>query len=286
MENAVVINNLSKEYGDFRLNHISFSVPKGCITGLIGENGAGKSTTIKAMLDMIRKDSGTIELLGMNIEQDEKEIKEQLGVVMEECHFHDSLNLRQVEKIMAAIYKNWDEVLFWEYASKFELPRDKKIKEFSKGMTMKLGIIAALSHHPKLLILDEATSGLDPVVRDEILDLLFAFIEDGEHSVLISSHITSDLDKVADYIAMLHKGRLLFMEEKDRLLEDLGVLRCGEEDFKKLQDLPAVRIRRNPFGVEALIHEKDEIRRRCPELVVDDTNIEEIMLFYVRGNEK
>lgn len=286
MEYAVRIQNLSKQYPDFSLNNISLDIPKGSIMGLIGENGSGKSTTIKAMLDIVKRDTGEVEILGMDIREREQDIKEEIGAVFSESQFHDFLNAVQISGIMKRIYKNWDEELFSSYLSRFALPEKKKVKEYSRGMTMKLAIAAALSHHPKLLILDEATSGLDPVARDEILDLFFEFIEDGEHSVLIASHITSDLDKVADYITMIHNGSILFSEEKDQLLEDMGILRCGEEAFAGLSGVRIVGVRRNPYGVEALIHGRDIVKRRYPELVVDRTNIEEIMLYSVRRDRK
>ena len=286
MEYAVRIKNLSKQYPDFSLNNISLDIPMGSIMGLIGENGSGKTTTIKAMLDIVKRDAGDVEILGMDIREREQEVKEEIGVVFGESQFHDFLSAVQISGIMKRVYKNWDEELFSSYLSRFALPEKKKVKEYSRGMAMKLAIAAALSHHPKLLILDEATSGLDPVARDEILDLFFGFIEDGEHSVLIASHITSDLDKVADYVTMIHNGSILFSEEKDQLLEDMGILRCGEEELAGLTDVHVVGVRKNPYGVEALIRGREYVKRRYPELVVDRTNIEEIMLYSVRRDRK
>lgn len=282
MEYAVRVNNLCKDYPDFSLHDISLDIPMGSIMGLIGENGSGKSTTIKAMLDVVKRDSGDVEILGLNLKEREQDIKEEIGVVFGDSQFPDFLTAGQISGILGNVYKKWDGALFTSYLSRFSLPEKKRVKEYSRGMAMKLAIAAALSHHPRLLILDEATSGLDPVARDEILDLFFDFIEDGEHSVLIASHITSDLDKVADYITMIHEGRILFTEEKDALLEDLGVLRCGEAEFARLKDIRTVGSRRNPYGMEALIHGREEVKMRYPELVVDRTNIEEIMLYCVR----
>ena len=286
MEYAVRIKNLSKQYPDFSLNNISLDIPMGSIMGLIGENGSGKTTTIKAMLDIVMRDAGDVEILGLDIREREQEVKEEIGVVFGESQFHDFLSAVQISGIMKRVYKNWDEELFSSYLSRFALPEKKKVKEYSRGMAMKLAIAAALSHHPKLLILDEATSGLDPVARDEILDLFFGFIEDGEHSVLIASHITSDLDKVADYVTMIHNGSILFSEEKDQLLEDMGILRCGEEELAGLTDVHVVGVRKNPYGVEALIRGREYVKRRYPELVTDRTNIEEIMLYSVRRDRK
>lgn len=285
MEYAIKIRNLTKRYGDFCLDHINLNVPMGSIVGLIGENGAGKTTTIKALLNIAKPDGGQIEILGKSLLENEKEIKEQIGVVLGESHFHEFLNACEVGHIMRNIYCNWDDEAFSSWLSKFSLPEKKKLKEYSKGMKMKLSIAAALSHHPKLLILDEATSGLDPVIRDSILDIFFEFIEDGEHSVLISSHITSDLDKVADYVAMIHQGRILFSEEKDVMLEDMGVLRCRKDELKNLHDIEIIGTRQNAYGTECLVKNREQVKRQYPGLVVDRTNIEEIMLFYVRGME-
>lgn len=285
MEYAVNIKGLSKAYKDFALKDVNLALPKGAIMGLIGENGSGKSTTIKAMLDIVKRDSGTVEILGLNLDTDEKAIKEQIGVVWGESHFHEFLNASQVSNMLGKIYKDWDCDLFSDYLRRFSLPEKKKIKEYSKGMQMKLSIAAALSHHPRLLILDEATSGLDPVVRDEILTMFFDFIEDGEHSILISSHITSDLDKVADYITMIHNGAILFSETKDFLLEDMGVLRCGREELDRMDELDIVGVRSSLYQCECLVRNRHAVQEKYPHMIIDRTNIEEIMLFYVRRQE-
>ncbi|WP_286947685.1 ABC transporter ATP-binding protein, partial [Acetobacterium sp. UBA5834] len=218
MTNAIEIKNLNKNYQDFQLKDVSFKVPRGSIVGFIGENGAGKTTTIKAILNLIKRDGGTIEMLGMDNLKDEKKIKASVGVVMDGCNFHDNLKTGDISKMLASIYKNWNQKLYQQYLKKFKLPENKIIKEFSRGMKMKLQIAVALSHEPELLILDEATSGLDPIVREEILDVFMEFIQDEEHAILISSHITSDLDKIADYIVFIHQGEILLDEEKETLL--------------------------------------------------------------------
>ena len=286
MEYLIEVKNLNKTYPGFSLKDVSFKVPGGCIMGLIGENGAGKSTTIKAILDLIHTDSGNIRVLGKDIRKKGKEIREDIGVVLDGASFHETLRAKEIGKFMGKIYQNWDEKYYQRLLKTFNIPGNKPIKNFSTGMKMKLMIVAAMAHHPKLLILDEATSGLDPVARDEILDLFFGFIEDGEHSVLIASHITSDLDKVADYVTMIHNGSILFSEEKDQLLEDMGILRCGEEELAGLTDVHVVGVRKNPYGVEALIRGREYVKRRYPELVTDRTNIEEIMLYSVRRDRK
>jgi len=285
MINAIEIKNLNKNYQDFQLKDVSFKVPKGSIVGFIGENGAGKTTTIKAILNLVKRDGGTIEMLGMDTLKDEKKIKASVGVVMDGCNFHDNLKTGDISKMLGSIYKNWNQKLYQQYLKKFKLPENKIIKEFSRGMKMKLQIAVALSHEPELLILDEATSGLDPIVREEILDVFMEFIQDEEHSILISSHITSDLDKIADYIVFIHQGEILLDQEKENLLSKMGVLKCGEEDFRKLEGDEYIRYRKNQFSFEVLVNDKVAIRKKYPEAVVDGVTIEQIMLFYIRGGK-
>ncbi|MDO9492124.1 ABC transporter ATP-binding protein [Acetobacterium sp.] len=285
MTNAIEIKNLNKKYKDFQLKDVNFKVPRGSIVGFIGENGAGKTTTIKAMLNLVKRDEGTIEMLGMDTLKDEKKIKESVGVVMDGCNFHDNLKTGDISKMLNSIYKNWNTQLFQNYLKKFILPENKIIKEFSRGMKMKLQIAVALSHEPELLILDEATSGLDPIVREEILDVFMEFIQDEKHAILISSHITSDLDKIADYIVFIHQGEILLDEEKETLLSKMGILKCGEEDFRKLESDEYIRYRKNQFSFEVLVNDKVAIRKKYPDAVVDGVTIEQIMLFYVRGEK-
>lgn len=285
MEYAIHIEGLSKSYKDFSLKNVDLALPPGSIMGLIGENGAGKSTVIKSMLDIVKRDSGTVRILGRDMDTDAKSIKEQIGVVLGESHFHEFMNAMQISNMLGAIYKSWDQELYLDSLKRFSLPEKKKLKEYSKGMMMKLSIAAALSHRPRLLILDEATSGLDPVARDEILDLFFEFIEDGERSILISSHITSDLDKVADYITMIHQGQILFTQEKDSLMEDMGVVKCSREELEQLQGLDIVGLRPSAYQTECLVRNRLAVQERYPELVADRANIEEIMLFYIRGQK-
>lgn len=285
MTNAIEIKNLNKNYQDFQLKDVSFKVPRGSIVGFIGENGAGKTTTIKAILNLVSRDEGTIELLGMDSLTDEKKIKESVGVVMDGCNFHDNLKTGDISKMMKSIYKNWNQQMFQHYLKEFKLPDNKIIKEFSRGMKMKLQIAVALSHEAELLILDEATSGLDPIVREEILDVFMEFIQDEKHAILISSHITSDLDKIADYIVFIHQGEILLDEEKETLLSQMGVLKCSEADFRKLEGNEFIRYRKNQFSFEVLVNDKVAIRKKYPEAVVDGVTIEEMMLFYIRGEK-
>lgn len=285
MEYAINVTGLCKSYQDFALDNVSFAVPKGSIMGFIGENGAGKSTTIKAMLNLIHRDAGTVEILGMVLDGHEKEIKERIGVVFDECCFHDNLTPADISKILGNIYQNWDGKLYQKYLVQFGLDEKKKIKEFSRGMKMKLGIAAALAHRPDVLILDEATSGLDPIVREEILDIFLDFIQDENHAILISSHITSDLDKIADYLTFIHHGRIILSSGRDDLMDSMGIVKCGAEDLVKIEQDQIIRYRKNQFGCEVLIRNKRSFAVGHPEMVIDPVTTEAIMLFYSRGEE-
>jgi ABC-2 type transport system ATP-binding protein len=283
MSYAIEVNGLSKQYTNFNLDNVSFSVPKGSIMGFVGENGAGKTTTIKSILNLIHKDGGDIKIFGLDHVKEEQKIKEQIGVVFDESYFHDFLTIKDITKIMGRIYSNWSNETFESYVSRFKLPKDKIVKDFSRGMKMKLTIAVALSHEAKILILDEATSGLDPIIRDEILDIFLDFIQDEEHTILLSSHITSDLEKVADYITFIHDGKIIFSESKDDLIYQYGVVRCNKDDYDKLDKKHIVGVRKNKFGYEVMINNKREIERQHRDFVVDSTTIEEIILFKVRG---
>ena len=285
MKNALEISHLTKDYGSFKLDDVSLTVPGGTIMGLIGENGAGKSTTIKCILNLIRRDGGEIQVLGMDNLRDERAVKQQVGVVLDESTFHDTLKAPNVGKILSKIYKSWDSALFGQYLRKFDLPGDKMIKAYSRGMKMKLSIAAALAARPRLLILDEATGGLDPVVRDEILDEFLAFIQDEDHAILISSHITSDLEKAADYVTYLHQGRVALQGAKDELLERYGRLICARGDLAAVDPGFIVGQRVSQFGCEALIKDRRAFARLYPGLTVDPVTLEEIMVFTVRGDK-
>ena len=250
--NAIEIKGLKKNYRDFKLGPIDLTLPQGCIMGLIGENGAGKSTTIKAMLGMITA-GGSIRLLGQDIGGDAAALKQDIGVVPDEIGLPEMLNARQIEKIMRDTFTNWRTDVFNDYLKQFNLPEKKAFKEYSKGMKMKLGIAIALSHEAKLLILDEPTSGLDPLVRDEIVNILNDFTRDESRAILISSHIVSDLEKICDYIAFLHKGRMMLCEEKDRLLEQYGVLHTTADVLNELEDGAVIGKRVTDYGAEAIV---------------------------------
>ncbi|SHH65378.1 ABC-2 type transport system ATP-binding protein [Anaerosphaera aminiphila DSM 21120] len=277
--NAIEIKNLCKSYGDFSLDNVSFNVEQGSIMGLIGENGSGKTTIIKSILSIIKHD-GEISVLGGEIDED---IKQKIGVVFDDAFISNYLTVKEVGKVLSGIYKNWDMEYYNYLLGEFKLPEDKMIKNFSKGMVVKIKIACALSSRPKLLILDEPTSGLDPVIRDEILDIFYDFIEDEEHTILISSHITSDLEKIADYITFIDNGKVLLSKGKDELIEDYGVLKCSEEDLKTVDKAYIERVRREKYSVEALINNKDKFKSNYPNLIVDRVNIDEIMVFYIKG---
>ncbi len=285
MKNAIEVSGLTKDYGTFQLD-VSFTVPGGSIMGLIGENGAGKSTTLKAMLGLIRPDGGSVKLLGQDAAEDDGSLKEEIGVVFDECPFHDQMNASMVNGILAGIYSKWDRELFAGYLEKFDLPANKKLKEFSRGMKMKLSIAAALSHRPRLLLLDEATSGLDPVMRDEILDEFLAFISDEEHAILVSSHITSDLEKAADYITYLHKGKIAMSGARDELLESHGKLVCTREELAGVDRDYIMGTRISQYSCEALVRNRVDFRRRYPNLTVDPVTLDDLMIFTVRGDAR
>lgn len=276
--NALEIKNLTKKFPDFTLENLNLTLPAGCILGLIGENGAGKSTTIKLILDIIHKDSGTITILGRD-NRDHLEIaKEDIGVVMDELGIPTCLNTREVGKVMAGIFRNWDDTAYRGYLKELDIPENKTFKDFSRGMKMKLGIAIALSHKAKLLLLDEATSGLDPVARDQVVDMLEDFTRDESHAVLISSHIVSDLEKLCDYIAFLHKGKLMLMEEKDVLLEQYGIIHCEKERLDALDGDAILHRKNSPYGCEALVR-RDDVPA---DLRVSPVSIEELFVYMVK----
>lgn len=283
MENAIEIRNLSKEYRDFSLKNLSLNVPRGTVLGLIGENGAGKSTLIQSMLGLIKAEYEKIELLGKQLRNQEKEIKEDIAVIFDVSHYNPEYTPAFIGKMLKKVYRNWDMEKYDAYLSRFGLPADKKLKKFSKGMKMKLEFAIAFSHKPRLLILDEATSGLDPVFRDEILELIREFTEEEDHTVVMSSHITSDLDKVADYIAFLHEGKLQFVKSYDELQNDYGVLHCGKDFFESLRDEDIVSFKKEPYEYKVLVRNRNGILSVFPDLEMEKASVEDIMLMYVKG---
>ena len=276
--NALEIKNLTKSFTGFKLDNLSLTLPSGCIMGLIGENGAGKSTTIKLILDMIHKDSGTITILGKDNEDNIQFTKEDVGVVMDDAGIPECLTTKQVGKVMKHTFRNWDDAEYARLLRKLSLPDNKPFKDFSRGMKMKLGIAIAMSHGSKLLLLDEATSGLDPVARDEVVEMFCDFTRDENHSILISSHIVSDLEKLCDYIAFLHNGKLLLCEEKDQLLAEYGILHCTAEQLKELPPEAVKHKKESPYGVEAMV------RRNAisADMNISPISIEELFVFMVK----
>lgn len=281
--NAIEIRNLSKHYKDFSLENLNLDLPYGCVLGLVGENGAGKSTTIRLIMDALERDGGTVTVLGTDNKSKEfQALKEDIGVVLDETFVPEIINAKQLGKIMAGTYKNWDQSAYDGWIKRFSLPLDKKFKDYSRGMTMKLGIAAALSHHAKLLLLDEATGGLDPMVREELLEVFADFAAEEGHAVLLSSHIVSDLERICDYIAFLHKGKLALCEEKDVLLDKYGILKCSKEQFANIPEEAVHGTRIGTYGVEALV-ERDFMPR---DAVIDRASLEDIILYMVKGEKQ
>ena len=283
MTNAFMVSGLTKTYQDFVLDHVSFTVPSGSIVGLIGENGAGKSTTINAALGLIQKEDGVVSIL--DSEELDGDVKEQIGVVFDGSNYPEILSPRKLDRVMKNIYRTWDEQAYLRLLKQFSLPSDKQIKQFSKGMKMKLAISVAFSHHSRLLVLDEATSGLDPVVRDDILDMLLDFVQDEEHSILVSSHITSDLEKIADYIVFIHDGKVVFEKPKDELTEQYGIIKCGAAQFDALDKSDIISYRKMDYGWQILVSDRERMQKKYPKALVVPATIDEIMLLYVKGEK-
>ena len=279
--NVIELNNVVKDYGDFKLDNISFTVPKGSVCGFIGQNGAGKTTTIRLMLEVIKADSGEIKLFGEDVKGNAPRLREDIGVVYDEMGFHEFMTGKDINIMMKHIYKNWDENVFFDYLKKFSLPSKKKCRDFSRGMRMKLQIAVALSHNAKLLVMDEPTAGLDPIVRNEILDIFREFVLEEDHSIFISSHITGDLEKIADEVVFIDGGKLFLQGNKDEILERHGVLKCRKDEIDSISKSLIVGVQEGAFGVDVLINDMKAAAKLYPELVIDRTSLEEIMLFYV-----
>lgn len=278
MSNALEVKGLTKFFPGFALKDVSITLPTGCIMGFIGENGAGKSTALRLILGLLRPDTGSIQVLGKTDFANDRALKEHIGVVMDECGFPENLTLSDINAILRRCYRTWDERRFLSFATRFQLPERKSIKTFSRGMKMKLSIAAALSHDSRLLILDEATSGLDPIVRDEILDVFLDFIQDETHSILISSHILSDLEKICDYITFIHQGKILLSSAKDELLSQYAIAKGSAKAIAAIESYAVVGVRSSAFGAEALV------KRIAlpPDIVSDPATLEEIMLYFVK----
>ena len=285
MNSTLILKNVNKKYekSNFAIKDISFSIPEGSIVGFIGENGAGKSTTMNCILNVIRRDSGTIEIFGREMTDEDIDIRENIGVVYDSNNFPEYLTARQLADILGRIYSKWDDFCFEQFLRRFGLPESQRIKTYSRGMSMKLAIAVALSHDSKLLILDEATSGLDPIMRDEILDVLLEFVKQENHSILLSSHITSDLEKIADYIVFIHNGEIILNKTKDELIYEYGVIRCSENDFHNILSEDILSSMKKDYQIDVLIKNKKLMEKKYKNLIIDSVSLDEIMLLLVKG---
>lgn len=286
MENIIEIKNLKKRYDEkFALGELDIEIPKGTIVGLIGENGAGKTTLIKSMLNIIKIDSGDIKIFGKDYKKLETDIKEDIGVVLDNMFFPEILNAKDINISMKDIYKNWDSNLYFSYLKEFGLPDDKPIKSMSKGMRKKLEIAVALSHKPKLLILDEPTSGLDPVVRNEVLELFLDFIKDEHHTILLSTHITSDLEHIADQIVFIDQGKIVMNQVRDDLIDCYGILKCDFKDFELIEKEDILRYKKNKYDVHVLVSDRTKMSKKYKNCVMDKITLEELMVLMIKGEK-
>lgn len=280
MENCIEIKDLTCRYPKFTLENINLTVPCGTVMGLIGENGAGKTTMIKAILGLLKPESGRVTVFGDRAGELSKETKEQIGVVFDEMPFPENLTAKQLDKVLEGIFKSWDSCKYYSFLDKFGLPTDKKLKSFSRGMQMRISIAAALSHNPRLLVLDEPTGGLDPVIRSEILDMLLEFMQDETHSILISTHITSDLEHIADYISFIHGGRLIFTQERNQMKDQHRIMKCSDEELARIDPEDIIGMRKGRFSNEVLTKSGE----KYPDIAQDIPSIDEIMVYYVKEN--
>lgn len=284
--NAIEIKNLKKRYDEkFELGEIDLKIPNGIIVGLIGENGAGKTTLLKSILNIIKIDSGNINIFGKDYIKDEESIKEDIGIVLDNSFFPELLTAKDINSVMKDIYKNWDNELFNKYIKDFDLPTNKSLKTLSKGMRKKLEIAVALSHHPKLLILDEPTSGLDPVVRNEVLDIFMDFIEDETHTILLSTHITSDLEHIADHIVFIDQGKILLDKNRNEIIDTYGILKCDIKDFDKIDKNDIVSYKKTKYSYEILIKDRQKLKNKYKNYVIDKITIEDLMVIMIKGEK-
>lgn len=284
MKNVIETKNLSKKYkGGFEIKDLTINIKSGIITGFVGENGAGKTTFIKLILNVLKNYTGEVNIFGKNTSEFDSQIKEDIGIVLDEKFFPEDLNAQNINTIMSGIYKRWDSNTFFKYLEKFKIPKKAKIKSLSKGMKKKLELSTALSHHPKLLILDEPTSGLDPVVRNEVLDIFLEFIQDEEHSIFLSTHITSDLDNIADEVVFIENGDIVLQENRDEIIDNYGILKCDIADLNKINPSYILKVKKNKYGCEVLINSKNEVKEQYPNFIVDNVNIENLMVLFIKG---
>ncbi|MBU3098047.1 MULTISPECIES: ABC transporter ATP-binding protein [Clostridium] len=285
MNNILEIKNLNKSYKDFTLDNLTFNVERGSIMGFIGPNGSGKSTTIKLIMNLIKKNSGDINIFGLDNIKHNKEIKQKIGFVYDENYFYEELNIIEMKNILRPFYKSWNDALFEKYIKEFELPKKNKIKNLSKGMKMKFSLALALCHNAELIIMDEPTSGLDPVFRSELIDILYNVIQDENVSIFFSTHITTDLEKIADYITFINKGKLVFSRTKDEIIENYGMVKGSKELLDNDIRRKFVSIKENNFGFEALTNDITKARELFKGRgIIEKASLEDIMVYTVRGN--
>lgn len=286
MKNTIEVNHLVKKYDDkFKLGDLTLKIPSGQIIGLIGENGAGKTTLIKLILNIITKDSGDIKIFGKDYKLHENEIKQDVGVVLDNMFFPEILTAKDISLVMKDVYKNWDDNIYHDYLKSFDIPLDKQIKKLSKGMRKKLEIITALSHNPKLLILDEPTSGLDPVVRNEILDMFLKFIKDDDHTILLSTHITTDLEHVADHIIFIDNGLKILDSPRDEIIDNYGILKCDVDYFNKIDKKDIIKYKKNKYDYQILINDVNKMKKKYKTCVFDKITLEDLMLLMIKGEK-
>ena len=286
INNVIELKNVVKDYGDFKLDHISFAVPEGSVCGFIGQNGAGKTTTINLILDIINRDEGEISLFGKPVDKDHAYVREDVGVVFDEMGFHEFMTAKDINIMMKNIYKNWDEVAFFDYLKKFSLPSKKKCGAFSRGMRMKLQIAVAMSHKAKLLIMDEPTSGLDPIVRNEMIGIFRDFVVEEDHTILLSSHITGDLEKIADEVVFIDGGKIVFSGNKDEILEKQGILKCKKEEASKVSEALIVGVEKEAYSTSILVNDRHAAEKLYPDMVIEEAALEDIMIYYVNAKKR
>ena len=286
INNVIELKNVVKDYGDFKLDHISFAVPEGSVCGFIGQNGAGKTTTINLILDIINRDEGEISLFGKPVDQDHAYVREDVGVVFDEMGFHEFMTAKDINIMMKNIYKNWDEEAFFDYLKRFSLPSKKKCGAFSRGMRMKLQIAAAMSHKAKLLIMDEPTSGLDPIVRNEMIGIFRDFVVEEDHTILLSSHITGDLEKIADEVVFIDGGKIVLSGNKDEILEKHGILKCKKEEASKVSETLIVGVEEEAYSTSILVNDRHAAAKLYPDMVIEEAALEDIMIYYVNAEKR
>ena len=287
MENVIELKNVNKKFNGFELKNFSISIKKGYVTGFIGGNGVGKSTTIKLIMNILQPDNGEIRIFGLDYKKHEKEIKQRIGFVYDESTFYDHLTLDEMKKIIKPTYKNWDDELFQSYIQSFQLPLNKKLNTFSKGMMMKASLAIALSHHAELIIMDEPTSGLDPIFRRELLDILHNLMQDGEKTIFFSTHITTDLDRIADYITFIHNGEHIFTSETYKIYEQYSIVKGNLDLLDADIEREFIALRKSKHGFEGLSANKEKVQSLFHDLALfEKATLEDIMYFTKKGAER